>query len=110
MTCIFRRMTHQQFRLLIVLLQLIIVVQSASAAEKLVGIHSARLLSQSMPWIAQEPGPLKRYQVEFPLVFIASSPVMTAAILGGDAEIGLSGATIFVSRRSVIAKRSRFYE
>ena len=91
------------------LLQLIVVVQSASAAEKLVGIHSAPVLSHSMPWIAQEPGLLKKYELEFPLLFIASSPVMTAAILGGDAEIGLSGATIFVSRRSVIAKRSRLH-
>ena len=102
-------MTHQRCRLLIVLLQLIVVVQSASAAEKLVGIHSARVLSQSMPWIAQEAGLFKKHEVEFPLLFIASSPAVTAAILGGDAEIGLSGATIFVSRRSVIAKRSRFY-
>ncbi len=108
MTCIFRRMTHQRFQLLIVLLQLIVVVQSASAAEKLVGIHSARVLSQSMPWIAQEAGLLK-IRGRVPLLFIASPPAMTAAMLGGDAEIGLSGATIFVSRRSVIAKRSRFY-
>jgi hypothetical protein len=29
---------------------------TASAADKLVGLHSAQVLSQSMPWIAQEAG------------------------------------------------------
>jgi NitT/TauT family transport system substrate-binding protein len=61
------------------------------AAEKLVGIHSARVLSQSMPWIAQEAGLFKKYNLDFQLVFIASSPSVTAAMLGGDAEIGLTG-------------------
>jgi NitT/TauT family transport system substrate-binding protein len=86
-------MTHQRIRLLLVLLQLIVVAvsQSASGAEKLVGIHSARVLSQSMPWIAQEAGLFKKHDLEFPLVFIASSPAVTAAMLGGDAEIGLTG-------------------
>lgn len=86
-------MTHQRLRLLLVLLQLIVVAvsQSAIAAEKLVGIHSARVLSQSMPWIAREAGLFKKDNLEFPVVFIASSPAVTAAMLGGDAEIGLTG-------------------
>ena len=86
-------MTHRHIRLLLVLLQLIVVAacQSAIAADKLVGIHSARVLSQSMPWIAQEAGLFKKHNLEFPLVFIASSPAVTAAMLGGDAEIGLTG-------------------
>lgn len=44
-----------------------------------------------MPWIAHEAGLFKKYNIEFPLVFIASSPAVTAAMLGGDAEIGLTG-------------------
>jgi ABC-type nitrate/sulfonate/bicarbonate transport system substrate-binding protein len=64
---------------------------AAFAAEKLVGIHSARVLSQSMPWIAQEAGLFKKYNLDFSLVYIASSPLVTAAMLGGDAEIGLTG-------------------
>lgn len=63
----------------------------AFAAEKLVGIHSARVLSQSLPWIAQEAGLFKKYNLDFQMVFIASSPSVTAAMLGGDAEIGLTG-------------------
>ncbi|MBI4525780.1 MAG: ABC transporter substrate-binding protein [Deltaproteobacteria bacterium] len=64
---------------------------AARAADKLIGIHSARVMSQSMPWIAQEAGLFKKYNVDFPLVYIASSPAVTAAMLGGDAEIALTG-------------------
>ncbi len=65
--------------------------RTAPAAEKLVGIHSARVMSQSLPWIAQEAGLFKKYNLDFPLVYIASSPAVTAAMLGGDAEIALTG-------------------
>ena len=64
----------------------------ATAADKLVGIHSARVMSQSMPWIAQEAGLFKKYNLDFQLVFIASSNMVTAAMLSGDAEISLTGA------------------
>src|ERR1051325_662709 len=61
------------------------------AADKLIGIHSARVLSQSLPWIATEAGLFKKYNLDFDLVFIASSPSVTAAMLGGDAEVSLGG-------------------
>jgi NitT/TauT family transport system substrate-binding protein len=64
---------------------------AAPAAEKLIGIHSARVMSQSMPWIAQEAGLFKKYNLDFQLVFIASSNMVTAAMLGGDAEMSLTG-------------------
>src|ERR1051326_9082112 len=63
----------------------------AFAADKLVGIHSSRTMSQSMPWIAQEAGIFKKYDLDFQLVFIASSGMVTAALLGGDAEMTLTG-------------------
>lgn len=63
----------------------------APAAEKLVGIHSARVMSQSMPWIAQEAGLFKKHNLDFQLVYISSSNMVTAAMLGGDAEISLTG-------------------
>lgn len=65
--------------------------QTVSAADKLVGIHSARVLSQSVPWIAHEAGLFKKYDLDFQLVFIASSPSVTAAMLGGDAGLALTG-------------------
>src|SRR5262245_22812598 len=62
------------------------------AVDRLVGLHSAQVMSQSMPWIAQEAGLFKKYDLDFRLVFIPSSPVATAATLNGDAEIGVTGA------------------
>ncbi|HWO40453.1 MAG TPA: ABC transporter substrate-binding protein [Candidatus Eisenbacteria bacterium] len=71
---------------------LVLGLASASpAADKLVTIHSARVMSQSMPWIAQEAGLFKKYNLDHQLVFIASSTMVTAAILGGDAEMTLTG-------------------
>jgi NitT/TauT family transport system substrate-binding protein len=65
--------------------------QTALAADKLTTIHSARVMSQSMPWIAEEAGFFKKYDVDHQLVFVASSTMVTAAILGGDAEMTLTG-------------------
>jgi ABC-type nitrate/sulfonate/bicarbonate transport system substrate-binding protein len=65
---------------------------SALAADRLIGLHSAQVMSQSMPWIAQESGLFKKHDLDFRLVFIPSSPVATAATLNGDAEIGVTGA------------------
>jgi ABC-type nitrate/sulfonate/bicarbonate transport system substrate-binding protein len=64
---------------------------SAAAPEKMVGIHSARVMSQSLPWMAQEAGLFKKYNLDFNLVFISSSSIVTAALLGGDAEMTLTG-------------------
>src|SRR3989304_3871783 len=64
---------------------------SAPPADKLTGIHSARVMSQSMPWIAQEAGLFPKYDLDFRLVYIASSGMVTAAMLGGDADISLTG-------------------
>lgn len=64
----------------------------AIAVDRLTGLHSAQVMSQSMPWIAQEAGLFKKYDLDFRLVFIPSSPVATAATLNGDAEIGVTGA------------------
>lgn len=61
------------------------------AADRLVTIHSARVMSQSMPWIAQEAGLFKKYNLDFQLVYVASSGMVTAAMLGGDADMSLTG-------------------
>lgn len=68
----------------------------ASSADRLVGIQSARVLSQSLPWIAQEAGLFQKYNLDFELVYIASSGMATAAMLGGDAELALTGGVGFV--------------
>ena len=44
-----------------------------------------------MPWIAQEAGLFKKYNLDNQLVFIASSTIVTAALFSGDAEMTLTG-------------------
>ena len=50
----------------------------AAAPDKLVGIHSARVMSQSLPWMAHEAGLFKKHNLDFNLVFISSSGIVTA--------------------------------
>jgi NitT/TauT family transport system substrate-binding protein len=66
-------------------------LRPSAAAEKLVGLQSARVMSQSLPWIAQEAGLFPKYNLDFQLVYIASSGMATAALLGGDVEVALTG-------------------
>ena len=65
---------------------------AAAVPDRLVGLHSAQVMSQSMPWIAREAGLFQKYNLDFNLVFIPSSPVATAATISGDADIGVTGA------------------
>ena len=63
------------------------------AAEKLTGIQSALVMAQSLPWVAQEAGLFRKHNLDFQLIYIASSPTVTSALLGGDAEVALSGGS-----------------
>jgi ABC-type nitrate/sulfonate/bicarbonate transport system substrate-binding protein len=63
----------------------------ATTSDKLYGVHSARNISTSYPWIAQEAGLFKKYNLDFHLVFIAASNIVTAALLSGDAEMTVTG-------------------
>jgi ABC-type nitrate/sulfonate/bicarbonate transport system substrate-binding protein len=65
-------------------------------AGHLVGIQSARVMAQSLPWIAEDAGIFHKYNLDFQLVYIASSGMATAAILGGDAELAVTGGVGFV--------------
>src|SRR5688572_26390274 len=62
------------------------------AAEKLSALYSAQSVSYSMPWIAQDAGLFRKHDLDVKLVYIPSSGVATAALLGGDIEIALAGA------------------
>ena len=61
------------------------------AAEKLSALYSAQSVSYSLPWIAQEAGLFRKHNLDFQLIYIPSSGVATAALLGGDVEIALAG-------------------
>jgi ABC-type nitrate/sulfonate/bicarbonate transport system substrate-binding protein len=61
------------------------------AADKLLGIHSARTMSQSMPWIAEEAGLFKKYDLDFQLVYISSASMVNAAMLSGSGDVAITG-------------------
>ncbi len=65
--------------------------REVSAADKFVTILSAWVMSQSMPWIAEATGLFQKYNLDSQVVYIASSGIVTAAMLGGDADISLTG-------------------
>lgn len=64
----------------------------AVAADKLTLIYTARVMSQSYPWIAQEAGLFKKYDLDIPLVFVTPGAPAVAAILTGDSEVAIVGA------------------
>jgi len=43
------------------------------AADKLVALYSSHAVPYSMPWIAEEPGLFKKYDLDFGFVYIPSS-------------------------------------
>jgi NitT/TauT family transport system substrate-binding protein len=77
--------------LVVYLVSIIFLPLSTSAADKLVGIHSARTMSQSMPWIAEEVGLFRKYDLDFQLVYISSASLVTAAMLSGEGEVAITG-------------------
>ena len=64
----------------------------ALAADKLFTIYTARVMSQSYPWIAEEAGLFKKYDLDIPLVFVTPGAPAVAAILSGDSEVAVIGA------------------
>ncbi len=62
------------------------------AADKLNLIYTARVMSQSYPWIAQEAGLFKKYDLDVPLVFVTPGAPAVATILSGDSEVTVLGA------------------
>lgn len=68
----------------------------AVAADKLVALYSARVMSQAMPWIGQEAGLFKKYDLDLQLVYVGGGPPAAAAALAGDTEVTLVGASSIV--------------
>jgi ABC-type nitrate/sulfonate/bicarbonate transport system substrate-binding protein len=70
---------------------------AARAADKLVALYSAHAVPYAMPWVAEELGLLKKYDIDLEFVYIPSSSAATAALLGGNVEIGLLGGVGIVN-------------
>lgn len=76
---------------LLFLSSLSFVPYGALAADKVIGIYASQAISQSLPWIAEEAGLFRKYNLDFQLIYVASAGISTAALLGGDADIALTG-------------------
>jgi NitT/TauT family transport system substrate-binding protein len=87
---------YRPARATLLFLALAFTSNEGTAADKLIGFHSARTMSQAMPWIAEEAGLFKKYDLDFQLVYISSAPLVTAAILGGDAQMAISGGEAII--------------
>jgi NitT/TauT family transport system substrate-binding protein len=70
----------------------LIPITRSFAADKLYAIYTARVMSQAYPWIAEEAGLYKKYDLELPLVFVTPGAPAVAAILSGDSEVAVIGA------------------
>jgi NitT/TauT family transport system substrate-binding protein len=49
-------------------------------------------MSQTYPWIAEEAGLFKKYDLDISLVFVTPGAPAVAAILSGDSEVAVTGA------------------
>lgn len=69
----------------------------AAAADKVVALYSAHAVPYAMPWVAEEVGLFKKHDIALEFVYIPSSSAATAAILGGNVELGLLGGVGIVN-------------
>jgi NitT/TauT family transport system substrate-binding protein len=76
----------------------------ARAADKINFIYTARVMSQSYPWIAHEAGLFKKYDLEVPLIFVTAGAPAVATILSGDSEVTQQGAAA-LARPFVLGNR-----
>jgi NitT/TauT family transport system substrate-binding protein len=87
---LFNRSLHLCSLLLIVVL--IAPAANSAAADRVNMIYTARVMSQDYPWIAQEAGLFKKYDLDVPMVFVTPGAPSVAAILSGDSEVAVIGA------------------
>jgi len=69
-----------------------LLVNVAPAADKILTLYTARVMSQAYPWIAQDAGLFRKYDLDIPLVFVTPGAPAVAAILSGDSEVAVIGA------------------
>jgi ABC-type nitrate/sulfonate/bicarbonate transport system substrate-binding protein len=91
------RVNVKRLRAASLLIACVALPQAAPAADKLVALYSAHAVPYAMPWVAEELGLLKKHDIDLEFVYIPSSSAATAAILGGNVEIGLLGGVGIVN-------------
>ena len=65
--------------------------ESGAQSSPLTAFYTAPVVSMSPMWIAKEAGFFKKHGLDVKLVFIASGPIGTAAVLGGETDVGIIG-------------------
>ena len=88
------RMKITRVWLAVFLLNLVLLcarVSSLLAAEKLVGLQSAPSIAMALPWFAEEARLYSKHDLDFQLVYIASSGIVTAAMSGGNGSVAMAG-------------------
>src|ERR1041384_7446676 len=88
----YRILTGLMRVILVGALAIILFMPEGFAADKLYAIYTAHSLSHVYPWIAQETGIFKRYDLEVPLVYVPAGTPAVATILTGDSEVTQQGA------------------
>jgi len=86
----FRRIVHSGC--LVLLATLIQPATTSQAADKVNFLYTARVMSQALPWIADDAGLFKKYDLDVPVVFVTPGAPSVAAILSGDSEVAMIGA------------------
>lgn len=65
--------------------------RDSHAAERLIGLQSAPSVAMALPWFAEEGRLYAKYDLDFQLVYIASSGIVTAAMSGGSGNVAIVG-------------------
>src|SRR5262245_59279043 len=65
--------------------------ESRGQTQTLTSFYTAPVVSMAPIWIAKEVGFFKKHGLDVKLVFIASGPLGTTAILSGEVDVGIIG-------------------
>ena len=65
--------------------------ESSAQSSPLTAFYTAPVVSMSPMWIAKEAGFFRKNGLDVKLVFIASGPIGTASVLGGETDVGIIG-------------------
>ena len=87
---------HHCFLAISVFFAAVFSCSGAMAADKLVVLFSAHSISQSMPWIAQAAGLLKKYDLDMELVYVGGGPRAAAATIAGETDVTIVGGVSIV--------------
>src|SRR4030095_16997114 len=88
----FSELVMRRLNVIVIALVAVFGQSHGHGADKLIGLHSAPAVSQSLPWIAREAGAFKKHNLDFDLVYVQAAAAAAAALIGGDAAMGLHRA------------------